>query len=314
MKTTTSKVIYGLIFLISFFLFLFLTFPFEVLKETISKKASEMSGLSISMEGLSPNIPLGVHIQGLKLAASDGQSVTLQDVDLDVGLLRILFGKVGISAEIDNGKQGALELDLSLPISGLVSGNVLPSSLNILSERFSLGELISFGLNFYASSPDVNPLLGPMLQQIKVKGRLNSKVELVFDTADLKNSDGSASIKFEGLSLQSTDEALGIPEQKFSVAQFIAKMSGGNFRISDQSKFNSEQLVLGISGVIELKNPISRSRLDLGLPLEMSGAIKDNIGSLIAMLVLKVDDWNGKAKFQISGLMSSPDVKPLLEQ
>ena len=50
--------------------------------------------------------------------------------------------------------------------------------------------------------------------------------------------------------------------------------------------------------------------------MDLSGEIKENIGSLIAMLLLKTDSstWNGKATMQLSGTLGIPNVNPLLEK
>jgi hypothetical protein len=314
MNKNSTKLIYSVTFIVSFLVFLMLTFPFEVLKDTVSQKASELTGLDLTMESLSPNIPLGVNIEGLTVSRPGGKKIKIDEIDLDVSLLSLLTGKIGLSVEIEDGN-GELELEVSIPISGILSNNPLPSYLELESDRFKLTEFINFGLDFYANSPGVNPLIGPMLKQVSVKTALSSKVKIDLDTSDPKSSDGSADIKFIGLTMASTDPSLGIPQQKFKTAQLVAKLNSGNFNLDPRSKFISDQLGLSFVGKIGLRNPIHRSSLAMDVGLDMSGEMKDNIGSLIAMLLLKTDatSWNGKATLQLSGTLASPGLNPLLE-
>ena len=315
MKSKSTKLIYILSFLVSFFLFLFLTFPFEVLKETIAQKISQVSGLSVSMESLSPNLPLGINSEGVSIARPGGKKAKIDEIDIDFKFFALFTGNLGIGLEIEDNK-GNLELDVSIPISGLLANNLLPAFLEFQTEKFNLTELIGFGLDYYANSASVNPLIGPLLKQLSLKGAVTSSVKIDLDTKDPKSSEGNANIKFSGLSMASTDKSLGIPMQKFKTAQFIAKLSAGDFKVDPRSKFVSDQLGISLSGTVGLKNPISRSNLKMDVGMDLSGEIKENIGSLIAMLLLKTDSstWNGKATMQLSGTLGIPNVNPLLEK
>lgn len=306
------KIFYVLVFIFTFFVFLLFTFPFEILKETVSKKLSEVSGMSISMESLEPNLPIGVSVEKLQVVTTHGAKLAFEEIDFEVGILPLFVGDISLSLTINNGKKGDLEVEASIPFMGVIGGQPFPSYVALNSQKFSFTELVSFALNSYANSPTVNPLLGPMLSQLELKGALDSNVSIELDADDPKNSDGKANIQFRGMSFVSKDAALDLPEQKFKVAQLVANMSGGKFEFDPKSKLQSDQLGLGISGSILFKNPIDRSELNLNVPLNMSGKIKENFGSLLEMLVLKVDSWDGNASFQIEGKLMSPKWQPVL--
>ena len=62
---------------------------------------------------------------------------------------------------------------------------------------------------------------------------------------------------------------------------------------------------------------LPRSKLSIEIGMRLAGAIKENIGSLIALLLLKTDaatSWNGKATLQIGGTVSSPQCYALIKQ
>ena len=63
MNFLKSKGIYVATFLLSFFIFVLITFPFDVLSGTLSRKMSELTGLDISIESLSSNLPIGIGLE-----------------------------------------------------------------------------------------------------------------------------------------------------------------------------------------------------------------------------------------------------------
>jgi type II secretion system protein N len=316
MKKPSSKIIYILSFIATFFFFLWLTFPSDVLKDTVSQKVSEATGMDVYMSSLNLNLPLGISIEGLKIAKPGSGEINVDEIDVDVSFLTLFRGKLGLSLEIDNGKKGDLDLDVEIPLGGLTSGNPIPSYFLLESEKFILSDYISFALEQLANSPNMNPLIGPSLQQFEIKTGLTSKVQIDLDTNDPKNSDGQAKIKLDGLTLRSVDPSLGIPDQKFTKAQLVAKMATGAFKVEPSSKFESDQLGLSFSGVINLRKPVMRSQINLDVGLSLSGEIKENFGPLLAMILLKTDPdtWDGNAILQLSGVIASPNVSPLLSK
>lgn len=316
MQKSRSKLIYAGSFIVTFLFFLWLTFPSDVLRDTVSQKVSEATGMEVSMSSLGLNFPLGLGIEDLNIKISGGRQIKVDEIDVDLALLALFKGKIGVDLEIDNGKKGDLEVGVELPIGGLVAGKPMPSYLSLESKKFILSDYIAFALEKLAKSPNINPLIGPSLEQFEVKTGLTSKVQIDLDANDPKNSDGQANIKLDGLTLRSIDESLGIPEQKFKKAQIVAKMASGAFKVEPSSQFESDQLGLSFTGIINLRKPVPRSQINLDVGLVLSGDIKDNFGPLIAMLLLKTDadTWNGQATLQLSGVLARPDVKPLLTQ
>ena len=315
MNFLKSKGIYVATFLLSFFIFVLITFPFDVLSGTLSRKMSELTGLDISIESLSSNLPIGIGLEGVKVSLPGGEPTELQGVQLGLSLFSLLTGDFGVFFKIDNEKNGELEVDIDFPISEILTGKGNPSQFKLESKNFLLTDLIKLGFHYYANLPGINPLIGPMLDQFIVKMSMDSEVDIKIDSSDLNSSEGDANIRFGKLILESTDPALGIPAQNFKKAAFLAKMSAGKLTIDQKSQFESDQLGLNFSGDITLMQTLPRSKLSMEIGMRLAGAIKENIGSLIALLLLKTDatSWNGKATLQIGGTVSSPSVMPLLD-
>lgn len=315
MDTPRSKIIYALTFIVSFFIFLMFTFPFSVLKDTISQKASEATGLNISMEAISPNIPFGINVEGLVVQKNSSKKIRIEEIDVDLKFLSLFAGKIGGTVTIDNGKNGSLDVDVSIPMGGLFAGNPIPSFLSLEAEKFSLTDILAFAMDHLAASPTMDPFIAPMLKQVRVESALSANVNIDLDTSDPKNSDGAVDIKLLNLNIKSLDPSIDLVAQKFKKAQIIAKLSAGNFRLDPKSSIDSDQIGFGFSGSIGLKNPIQRSNLMLDVSMNLKGALKDTFGSYVATLLLKTDPttWDGNATLQLAGTLAFPTVNPILQ-
>ena len=58
----------------------------------------------------------------MNIKISGGRQIKVDEIDVDLALLALFKGKIGVDLEIDNGKKGDLEVGVELPIGGLVSG------------------------------------------------------------------------------------------------------------------------------------------------------------------------------------------------
>jgi hypothetical protein len=197
-----------------------------------------------------------------------------------------------------------LDLGLGMSLFQIIfDRNPTPSRIELNSMNFEIGGLADFALSTLSDDPTINPLVAPLLGQVKIKGALDGTVNIALDVNDLVQSQGSVDLNLRGGSLVIDDPGLNIAEQKFEKFLVRAKMDRGNLLIDKMSGLESQGMNLALDGKIELKPVISTSLLNLNLSLKLAEGLKDNFGFIVDAAM---GGQNGEAKMQILGSFAQP--------
>jgi hypothetical protein len=175
-------------------------------------------------------------------------------------------------------------------------------------DDFPIGDLAAFAFDHLAHLPDANPLLAPELKKLILRGDLNSLIQLSLNAKDPIQSQGSLSVKLKNASFAMDDGY--IAEQSFKTAQVDAVMNRGRLNFAQGSGFQSQDLGLGFSGDVALKNPMLRSLLNLRIPIRMEGGIKEKFGILLEMQFLAGERLTSELILQVTGPLDSPSIQP----
>ena len=313
LKRLSGKSGISVIFGVSFCFFLLVTFPYEILKESIANGLSRVTGLSISMDGFGAKLPLGMHATGLSLAGqgAKGKSLKLNHLWVRLNPLYLLAGKVGAKVYIENHDQSSMDIFVTIPIWALLSGaNILPSRIELNSSKFRIDDFAGFAFATMASGPDVNPLLGPVLQGIGFSGKLDGSVDLSLSASTPQDSTGTIRLKFLDATLKLSDPALGLPDQKFTRAGIQGSLSNGLLSLDKDSGFESDELTLSAGGTIAVKTPLQVSQLQLEVLVKLQKSLGDKFGFLLDAFSGGAAK-NGELRLQVKGSLAQPTTQPI---
>ncbi|MDD9952609.1 MAG: type II secretion system protein GspN [Zetaproteobacteria bacterium] len=310
MKKLSNSLIYLLVGVLSFFFFLYLSFPYNLLKESLTLRLNQNSEYRVKLGELSPHLPLGVQVDDLSFSMY-GKAMELKHVELELSLLSLLAGNVKVNFHVDDVEKGYLSGTVIYSMGALLSGTtdeLIPKHLYIDAKNFIFGNIVDFILNAQANSPNVNMLLKPWLESIDINGKLNLLVDMDISPKDLRNSTGKLELNIDRMSLKSLNESLSIPEQIFSRFRVKAKLTTGMLVFDKSSGLQSQDLSLSVQGKITQKPQILKSQLDILAALELGEPLQKEFGFIIDTF-LQVES-NGKLNIQVRGPLTP---KPTLE-
>ena len=309
MNRASKITLYSFVFILAFGFFALISFPYEFLKENISTMLSRESGVEVSIGKMTPALPLGFRFEDVKFGRPGGKSAVIKTIQVKASILRLFIGRLGVSLFVGAGKSGEMELFTSLGFSDIIGGVFVPSSLDIKVDDFPMGDLAAFAFDHLAHMPGANPLLAPELKKLILRGDLSSVIQLSLNAKDPIQSQGSLSVKFKNSSFAMDDGY--IAEQIFKIAQIDAVMNRGRLDFAKGSGFQAQDIGIGFSGDVALKNPMLRSLLNLKIPIRMEGGIKEKFGILLEMQFLAGERLTSELTLQVTGPLDSPSVVPV---
>ncbi len=298
-----------LVFLLFFLIFAFLSFPFGILKETVSAKISENSPFIVRFDELSPAFPFGVMAKGVAITSkTGGQTLRLKVVKARLGLLPLLIGRLSPKLYLES-TSGSLEARTGISIFSLMGDkNPLPQFVTLEAEKFEVDGLFDFIFSYLSSSdvlnmpPQTKQLVGPLLGQITIGGKLDSQVDLKLDTSDPTQSKGSLKISLDGGNFWISDPSLAIPRQTFDTFLVEGAFDKGSFNFNPASGVKSEGLQLSLAGDIKLKEIVSESLVNLDIDVSVKNELKENFGYIFD---LALSGQDGHAKIELRGSFAS---------
>jgi type II secretion system protein N len=295
-----------LVFIFSFVIFVYLTFPYEVLKESLAADLSQSTGYAIRIGDLSPALPLGLKAENIEIEAPGGASLHLSSAAARLTLHKLFLGKVAPNLEIKAGK-GAIDVQSTFKVMDLVGGKLVPRQLAFYAKDFPLDEIFAFGLALAGSGPNANPMLAPIVGAIGVSATLQAKSEFDLDLASPTQSNGFAEITLKNALLKLDHPSLGLPNQAFTKAGIKAKVEGGNVVIDKSSGLIADELEILASGKITLRPDAMNSQLDINMSIALNKGLKEKFGFVIdAMTGSATSD--GKLTMSVRGPMTQPQV------
>ncbi len=302
---------YVVLFVVSFLFFVYLTFPFNILKESLVMKLNAATGLNISVHNLSPSLLLGMEAQGVRLKAPTGQEVNFAAIEVSLSTWPLLVGRLRGVLEVQDAQKNPLEVAAGFGLFTLIADATsgrqpLPDKITVKAKNYGLNDLTAFALSSYASQPGINPLVAPLLEQMEVRGRLNADIALALDLEDPTASDGSLNLSIDEFALAMNAPDFTIDDQIFEKALIKASLSGGSLKIQEGSEFSSQDISMRVSGDLLLKTPLPSSVMNLSIPVQIKGALKSQFGFLIEAMLKGTSD--GNIPLQVRGTLLRPSV------
>lgn len=311
MNKALQYVCYVVLFIVSFLFFVYLTFPFNILKESLVMKLNKATGLNVSVYDLSPSLLLGIEAQGVSLKAPTGQEVKFSAIEVSLSTLRLFTGRLRCILEMQDAQKNPLEVTAGFGLFSLIADATsgkppLPDRITIKAQNYGLNDLTAYALSSYASQPSTNPLIVPLLEQMEVRGSLNTDIVLDLDMEDPPASDGNLNLSIDAFALAMNAQDFTIDDQIFEKAQVKAKLSGGSLKIQEGSEFSSQDISVRVSGDLNLKTPLLSSVMNLSIPLQIKGALQAQFGFLIDAMLKGTGD--GNIPLQVRGTLMRPSV------
>ena len=294
-------VVVGLFF-VSFLIFLYMTFPFVVLKESVVAKINNtFPQFNVSIGEL-VFYPVGIGAEKLTVEVPEsGAKLRLGKLDVGVGLLALLTGRVGVNVELADLKKGTLAVEGYLPIGNIIGQDFMPRSVGLRADNFSVDSAAEFGLAMGSSGKGANPMVAPLLQALGITGSLDGDVDLQLSADDPSQSRGSVDLQLKQAAIKLNDKSLGLNDQVFTKALVRGSLSNGSLEFDKESGFETSDLFIDLNGKVVLKSQLPNSIFDLSIPLELKGDLLANFGFLLTALVPSSKE--GRATFQIRGPM-----------
>ena len=307
-KTIVGMVI---VFLGSFLLFLYLSFPYGVLKESISTQVQLATGISLRMDSFGPAFPFGFSASGVEVYKGQGVRFKVSSVTARLSISQMFLLRLGVSISVEDQSGGDLAVGVGFGVFDILTGNIgLPSYVSLYADRFPLDSLTAFGIQTAVNSGVGGPLAGPLLAKLGIKGKLNGNVNLDLNNKNPSQSTGAIKINFTDAVLVLSDPSLNFPDQAFKTAQLTASLTNGSLNVDPATRFTTADLEMGVDGKMALRPQLSNSDLNLKAFIRLKGLLGDQYGILIDGLSNGMGK-NGSISLQIGGTLGAPQMNPI---
>lgn len=314
MKKALHVFFYIALFLFSFALFLFVTFPYEVLKESLSAEISQKSGMQVRIGDMAASLPLGLKAKDIKIENTNGSAqLQLKSLGVNISVLNLLIGRVRAQATVEAGttaaNTGNMDISVDFAIFDLIKGVQTPRHVAFSAKGFPIEQAVSFALSQAANAPGANPMVAPLLSAIGISGALNGKIDLDLDSKNPTQSSGMMDINLAKAVLKLSHPSLGLPDQEFKKALIKAKVENGKLNFDKSSGFVADEIELAIpKGEVSLKPVPTASILDVTVALQLNKGLKEKFGFIIDAIVGSATS-DGKLTMQVRGSMDQPNVQ-----
>jgi len=292
----------------SFFVFLFLGFPYEILKETAAVKVSEFTGIPVQIGSLSPAFPLGIAAGDVRVRpASMSDSLKISGIKVRLGILDMLLGNFGIYVDLEGRDKGRLNLNVDVGMFELFRSG-MPKYLYMKADNFALDEFVKFILGSI-NSPGLMPYKST-ITSFGFTGKLNGQLKIKINTSDLAQSSGNVDLQIKNAALLLSHPSISLNDQNFSKALFKVEIFGGVITVDGSTGMSADEIQFGASGKILLKPQIPNSVFDLKLMIKLDKDLKDKFGFILDVAAGGVP-VNGSLNLGMTGTLAQPAVKPI---
>lgn len=304
MRFLGKFILYLFVGILSFFFFLYLTFPYQVLKERMVNTISKETHSLVSIKKLGPSFPLGLKFEDIRVYRPGIGDVSINSLSIHVSVLSLLLGNLRLQAEGKDFSGGSLDLETHLGLSSLwsSSGKTIPSFLSLNANKFNLAPMVNYFIKLKSGEKKLNPIIKSALRDVLFVGKLSSKSSFELDEKDYLNSKGVLDLQFVDAGL----ELLSLPFQQFKDAQIKASLNKGSLKFAPETQLASDGLKLELSGVIKQAEMIMRSRVDLTIKIELFKELKENFAMILDLVTNKTSE--GLAKIRVKGVIDAPKV------
>jgi hypothetical protein len=299
------------IFFVSFFLFLYLSFPYGVLKEAISSQVQVATGITLRMDSFGPAFPFGFSASDVEIYKGQSTRVKLKSLSARLSIWQLLTLRLGISIDAKDVSGGDLDVGLAFGIFDVLTGRVgMPSYVTLSADKFQLDSITEFGIQTAVANGVGGPIAGQLLAKLGIKGRLNGKASININSKNIAQSTGDLKINFTDAVLVLSDPSLNFPDQAFKMAQLNAALAGGTLNVDPATRFTTADLEMGVDGKVVLRPQTANSDLNLKAFVRLKGLLGEQYGPLIDAFSNGMGK-NGSLNLQIAGTLGAPQMNPI---
>ncbi|MEY4064890.1 MAG: hypothetical protein RIR26_1098 [Pseudomonadota bacterium] len=298
-KRVKTLTLYAFVGVLSFLLFLYLSFPFNVVKEVLVGKVNEVfiqSKLPVRMAvgNFGMKLPVGIALEDIQLNNVNDPSASLKigKASVVLSVLSPLLGNLAADVRLEQ-SGGSVDVEVNQSIRGIIAAlssrsTKLPGGhLRLEFKKFELKPLIASALAFVRSGN--NPALQtiqPFLRT-EVSGLLSGKISLDVPTSSdsAEKIESDVDLRFNNAYFEMKDETLAIPRQDFSEAVIKAKLAKKSLEILPETKIISNDLGVRLSGRLSISDRMDVTDVKLNLGLTLKGKIEENFKTLLPVLL-----------------------------
>lgn len=299
--------------LVSFFFFLYITFPYGVIKEVAVSQITEniqKAGypVRVSIGTLRPHWLTGVQLENVVISnMSDPNAVLkLGIVNVRLNVLPLLWGTLRVTSYVSQAG-GSLDAQVDLPVLGVIKG-AGPKYALVNFKKFTLDPIFNHGLAVGRGSRDPSMvLLLPLLAKTTAGGSLSGTIQLENnEPANFAKAKGGINLNIAGLYLHIDDTTLQIPKQNFETAKVELNFGNNSVTIGKSTKLAAEDIILALSGKIGLPEAQgAQPNADLDMELTMRGQIDKSLGFIVPNMMRCKPLTNGELKAKLSGPLTA---------
>jgi hypothetical protein len=298
------------LFMSSLLLFLYLSFPYGVLKEAIAAQVQAATGVTIRMESFGPSFPIGFAANGVEVYTGNSPHLKLKSISANLSILQIFLGRLGVAIEIEDPKGSELDLGVGFGMLDLIKGNLgMPSVVSLKTKGFNIDSLVSFGIRAAVDNGVGGPMAGPLLANLGVKGRLAGTVDLNLGGQSPAQATGEIKLGILDAVLVLSDPSLNFPDQVFKTAQISAKIQGGTLNVDPTTRFSANDIELGLDGKVALRQQFSSSDLSLNAFVKLQGILGEQYSFILDGISGGLSK-GGSLNLQIAGTLGAPQFNP----
>lgn len=320
-KRVKTVSLYAFVGIVSFLLFLYLSFPFNVVKEVLVGKVNEVfiqSKLPVRMTvgNFGLKFPVGLALEDIQVnnVNDPSASIKIGKASVVLSVLSPLWGRVSADLRLEQ-SGGSVDVEVNQSIRGIIStlnsrSFKLPGGyLRLEFKKFELKPLIASALAYVRSGN--NPALQtiqPFLRT-EISGLLSGKMGLEVPTSSdsAEGIESDVDLRINNAYFEMKDETLAIPRQDFSDAVIKAKLAKKSLEILPETKIISNDLGVQLSGRMSVSDRMDVTDVKLNLGLSLKGKIEENFKTLLPVLLgcdlSKMVD--GKMNVELSGHFSA---------
>ncbi|MEN9809386.1 MAG: hypothetical protein RLZZ488_953 [Pseudomonadota bacterium] len=328
--------------MVVFFLFLYLTFPLNVVKEVIVTKVNTALSeknvpVRVNVGSLKVRFPLGVSLEDLQVSNINNAAavVKIGKLDATVKFLPVFIGRLSADFRVtqSGGSVGLLYHDSIIDLVKMTQKNVrIPSgnvkitfsNFEILQYTTSLLELLkpegssvggrggsSANMSEFASqllSSTLAVAIQPFLES-EVGGQISGAIQLNLPAPgeSFNLAKGDLDLKIGKAYFEMKDETFAIPRQDFNEARIKAKLEKKTITIPNETKLLASDVGIELSGSMNVSESLSVNDVKLALSMLMKGKIEENFKTLL-LVMIGCDPQkmvNGKMDVELTGNFSA---------
>jgi hypothetical protein len=299
------------LFIASLLFFLYLSFPYGVLKEAIASQVQMATGVTVRMESFGPSFPFGFSADGVEIYKGQSPHFKLKSVTARLSIWQLFLARLGVSVEIEDPKGGDLDVGVAFGLFDLIGGNGgLPSIVTMSSKGFAIDSLTSFGIQAAVDSGVGGPMAGPLLAKLGLRGKLSGAIDLRLNGKVPSQTTGDIKVNLTDAVLVLSDPSLNFPDQSFKTAQISASVQGGSVNVDPSTRLITADLEMGIDGKVALRPQMPNSDLSLKAFIKLQGLLGDQYGMILDGLSNGMSK-GGMLNLQIAGTLGAPQVNPI---